>query len=237
MPGVYEIAVCDDDAAFTAEFQRLLADVMAERGAAYHLSAFADPEGLQRAMQGGASFSLIFQDILFGVEKGVRFARMLRERDRDVDVVFVTTNPEYAVESFSAFPLSFLLKPVSRDRLADVMDRFLEKRIPRVLRLTTTRGAMRLAVSDVLYFEIYGHTIVIHLRDGSSRSWTGALKELEDMLPPNCFVRSHRSYLVNLEHIAEFERSWIRLSSGDTVPVSRSAYAKVQASLVEYDDR
>lgn len=234
---MYAFAICDDDVAFAEGFRALLADVMAERGAAFQLSSFTDPADLLGALSGGASFSLIFQDILFGVEKGLRFARMLRERDRNFELVFVTTNPEYAVESFAAFPLSFLIKPVSRGQLAEVIDRFLEKRAPRTLCLATPRGAMRLPVADVVYFEIYGHTIVIHLRDGSSKSWRGTFKELEDMLPPNCFVRTHRSFLVNLEHVVEFERVWIRLSSGDTVPVSKSAHPNVQASLIEYDDR
>lgn len=234
---MHEIVICDDDSAFIAAFQTLLEDVMAERNAAYRLSVFSDPAELLRAVTGGAGFDLIFQDILFGVEKGVRFARQLREKDRSVDLVFVTTDPAYAVESFSAFPLSYLLKPVARERLAEVMDRFLEKHTPNVLRLATSRGLMRVAVTDVLYFEIYAHTIVLHLRDGSSRSWTGTFRELEGSLPQNCFVRPHRSYLVNLEHVVEIERSWLRLSSGVTVPIAKSAYPKVQSSLIEYDDR
>ena len=234
---MYEIALCNDDGAFSAEFQALLADVMARRGAAYRLTAFSDPTELLRAMKGGANFCLIFLDIIFGVEKGVRLARLLRKRDRDFDLVFVTANPEYAVDSFSAFPLSYLLKPVARERLAEVMDRFLEKRAPRMLYLSTSRETLRLAVTDVVFFEIYGHTIVIHLRDGGSKTWTGALKELEATLPQGCFVRPHRSYLVNLEHVVGVERAWLRLSSGDAVPVSKSAYPKVQASLVEFDDR
>lgn len=234
---MYEIAICDDDGAFVSDFQALLAEVMTDRCADYRLTRFSDPAELLHAINGGDSFGLVFMDILFGVEKGVRCARMLRARDREFELVFVTTNPEYAVECFSAFPLSFLLKPVVRGKLADVIDRFLEKRQPRVLCLSTTRGTLRMPVTDVLYFEIYGHTIVIHLSDGSSKSWTGSLKELEDSLPQNFFVRSHRSYLVNLEHVAEFERCWIRLSSGDTVPVSKSAHSKVQSSLIEFEDR
>lgn len=186
---MYDIAVCDDDSAFISDFQALLAGVMADRGIDYRLSRYSDPAELLRALNGGASFILIFMDILFGVEKGVRCARTLRARDREFELVFVTSNPEYAVESYSAFPLSFLLKPVARGKLAGVIDRFLEKRQPRVFCLSTTRGMLRIPVADVLFFEIYGHTIVIHLRDGSSKSWTGTLRELEDALPQNCFVR------------------------------------------------
>lgn len=234
---MHEIAICDDDRTFLAAFQGLLADVMAGRGTEYRLTTFTDPGELLRAVTGGAGFSLIFLDIIFGVEKGVRLARQLRERDRDFDLVFVTSEPAYAVESFSAFPLSYLLKPVAPERLAGVIDRFLERHTPHVLRLSTSHGLMRIAVTDVLYFEIYSHTIILHLRGDDNRSWTGTFRELEGSLPKGCFVRPHRSYLVNLEHVVELERSWLRLSSGVTIPVSKNAYLKVQSSLIEYDDR
>ncbi len=234
---MYDIAVCDDDGDFVARFRTLLSEIMAERGAAFQLSSFSDPGALLRAFNSGARFSLIFQDILFGVEKGIRFARMLRESDRDFELVFVTNNPEFAAESFSAFPLSFLVKPVTSEALARVVDRFLERRSPLVLQLTTPQGLLRIPLSDALYFEIYGHNVVIHLADGSEKTWRGALHELEAELPPNCFVRTHRSFLVNLAQISEIERGQVRLSAGGFVPISRSAYDHVIASMIAFDHR
>lgn len=234
---MYEIAICDDDAAFAAELRALLDEILEERGAAHHTALYANPGALLHALEGGARCDLIFQDVLFGAERGIRFAKLLRERKWDVDVVFVSSSAEYAVDGYAAYPLNYLLKPISRDRLAEVMDRFLERRTPRVLRLSTSRGVVRLATADVLYFEIYDHDILIHKTDGGTQSWTGTLKELEAALPPRSFVRPHRSFLVNLEHVSEISRAQMKLTSGDSVPISRNLYRKVQLSLVEYDDR
>lgn len=234
---MYEIAICDDDAAFAAGLRDQLDGILNERSAAHRIALYSEPKALLRALEGGARCDLIFQDVLFDTERGIRFARLLREKKWEIDVVFVTSSADYAVEGYSAYPLNYLLKPVSREQLAGVMDRFLERHAPRVLRLTTSRGTMRLAPADVVYFEIYDHDILIHMVDGSVQSLTGTLKELEAALPPRSFVRPHRSYLVNLEHVAEISRTHLKLSTGDTVPISRNLCRKVQLSLVEFDDR
>lgn len=234
---MYEIAICDDDGSFASSLQALLSEMLRERGADFHVSLFSDPSSLLASLQRGASCDLIFQDILFGVEKGVRFARLLREKKWDIDLVFVTTSPQYALAGYEVQPLNFLLKPVTRDKLGPVLDCFLERRTPRTLQLTTSQGLMRIPMMDVLYFEIYNHTITIHLRGGGKRTWRGALHELEAELPPHCFVRTHRSYLVNLAHISEIERSQVQLTSGEFVPISKSAYANVLTSMVAYDHR
>lgn len=233
---MYEIAICDDDRTFAAGLKARLLDMMEKRNAPCRLSLFTDPEGLFDALERGASCDLVFLDILFGEEKGLRFARLLRERKWDADIVFVSSSPDFAVDSFASFPLNYLLKPVSDQRLAEVMDRFLKQHSPRMLCLTTAKGMLRVPVSDVLYFEIYSHTIIIHRQDGASSSWSGTLSALEKQLPADCFVRPHRSYVVNLGHIVRLDRASLTLSSGDAIPISKNAYLNVRLSLVRYDD-
>ena len=78
---------------------------------------------------------------------------------------------------------------------------------------------------------------MIHLSDGGSRSWRGSLQELEAIVPSNQFVRTHRSFLVNMEHISEIGHSQILLTTGDALPVSRNALANVRMSLLSFDRR
>lgn len=85
--------------------------------------------------------------------------------------------------------------------------------------------------------EIFGHEIIIHKTDGVKESCTGTLKELEVLLPAQTFVRPHRSYLVNLDHISEIARYQIRLSSGDTIPISKKLYKQIQNSFIDYADK
>ncbi len=232
---MYEIIICDDDSAFAASLSSLLSRSFAERGAECHVTYYPDPAQTLSALERGERCELIFQDILFGEEKGIRFGRLLRERNWDLDLVFVTSSAQYAVAGYDAHPLHYLLKPLRPEQLEEVLDRFLERRAPQMLSLTTPQGTVRLPVTDAMFFEVYNHVVRLRLRDGSESAWRATLQDLERELPVGRFARVHRSYLVNLEHIAVLGRDRLRLSTGDMVPMSRADYATVQFALAAYD--
>ena len=234
---MYQIAVCDDDAAFIADFKALLADVFGERSAACDIAAFSEPAGVLDAIGGGARFELLFQDVLFDGERGIQFARLLRERRWDLDIVFVTSTQQYAVEGYDASPLGYLLKPVDRERLCGVVDRFLEKHAPSLLCVQTGRAMLRLPLSDVLYFEVFDHEVVAHLADGSRQPFKSTLRELESSLPSYQFVRSHRCYLINLAQVRRVTRDRVIFPQEETVPVSKRLYPQVLSSLNDFADR
>ena len=234
---MYEIAICDDDSAFAADLSSRLYQLFAERDADCRVTLFSDPAQVLSALERGERCDLLFQDILFGEEKGIRFGKLLRERKWDLDLVFVTSSERYALAGYDAQPLHFLLKPLEPRQLAAVLDRFLERRAPCILSLTTPQQTVRLPVTDALYFEVYNHVVKLHRRTGSDSSWRGTLQQLESELPPGQFVRVHRSYLVNLEHIAVIGRDQLKLSSGDVVPIGRADYANIRMGLADFDRR
>lgn len=234
---MYKIALCDDDERFTSRFTPLLEQLLREKGADWQLSRFTDTGELLRSVESGGEYDLLFLDIVFGTEQGIRLARTLRERRYGAEIVFVTSSPDFAVEGYDAAPLHYLIKPVDREKLETALDRFLEKRAPQVVRFDTPRGLLQLRLADILYFEIYSHDIVIHVAGGRRESCVGSLKELEALLPRQSFVRPHRSYLVNLDHIAAMSRYHIRLTSGETVPVSKNLYQQVQGAFIDHADQ
>lgn len=231
---MYKIAVCDDDTVFLSSFRPMLEEVLAARKVSCQLSIFHDPADLMHAMKAGEPFSLLFLDIYYDTEKGIRFARSLRENNDQTDIVFMTALTDYAVESYDAAPLHYLLKPIDPEKLGNAVDRFLEKNAPQKLHFMTTKGHLYTPITNILFFEIYGHEIVIHLANGTKETCIGTLKGLEQLLPELTFVRPHRSYLVNLEHIAEITRYQIRLSSEDIVPVSKNLYNDILNSFINY---
>ena len=234
---MYEIALCDDDIAFLSTLQNQLSEIMNTRGIPCHLSVFSSISSLWDSIKIERHYHLIFLDILFDGEEGIRFAELLRKKQYPVDIVFMTVAPEYAVASYDMSPLHYLVKPVQPAKLEAAMNRFLEKNAFRFLSFTTPSGMLQVAIADILYFEIYGHKIFIHKTDKTKETCTGTLKKLENFLPPLTFVRPHRSYLVNLEYISEIIRYQIRLSSGDIIPVSKNLYQQIQGSFIDYADK
>lgn len=236
---MFEIAICDDDTIFSLEFQKLLEKVLTSKNLSFRLSLFPDISSFRHAIHNGKIYDLVFLDILFSTnnEEGIRFAKSLHSMKYKIDIIFITTNPEYALSGYDAFPLHFLVKPVSTKKLELALERFLEKHTPHSLHIVTQKKIIHIAVSDILFIEIYGHTIIIHKKDNQKEFYTGTLKELESNLMPYSFIRPHRSYLVNLEHIIEIKRYEITLTSGITIPISKNLYPKVQDSLIEYADK
>ena len=232
---MYEIFICDDDGAFAARLSSLLNQAFGERDAQCHVKIYPDPAQVLYALERGERCDLLFQDILFGEEKGIRFGKLLREQNWDLDLVFITSSEQYAVAGYDAQPLHFLLKPLQESQLGEVLDRFLARRALNILSLTTPQGTVRLAISDALYFEVYNHIVRLCRRDGVESSWRGTLQDLERQLPAGRFVRVHRSYLVNLEHIAVIGRDRLRLSSGDIIPMGRADYTNIQLGLAAFD--
>ncbi len=231
---MYEIAVCDDDAAFLSSFRPMLEGALRARNTTCNLTFYNDPSALTRAMDQGRKFDLLFLDIYYDTEKGIRFAKSLREKNDQTDIIFMTALTDYAVESYDAAPLHYLLKPLNPQKLDAALTRFLEKNAPQKLHFMTTKGHLYASVADIVFIEIYGHEIIIHLVNGASETCIGTLKGLEPLLPELTFVRPHRSYLVNLGHISEITRYQIRLSSDDVVPVSKNLYNNILTSFINY---
>lgn len=198
---------------------------------------FSDISSLQRAIENGQKYLLLFLDILFGTEEGIHFARFLREKKYNTDIIFVTSCTDYAVTSYDVSALHYLVKPVSPEKLDAALNRFLDSHTYSSLCFATTRALLHVRITDILFFEIYGHEIIIHKTDGTKETCTGTLKELGKQLPTQTFVRPHRSYLVNLDYISEITRYQIRLSSGDTVPISKNLYQQIQGSFIDYADK
>ncbi len=235
---MYDIAICDDDAAFATAFSAQLTRALETKGAACTITVFSEPAMLRRAVEHGSRFALLFLDVLFSeAEQGLRLAASLREMGLDADIVFVSSSPAFAAASFDAAPLHYLIKPVREDKLNAALARFLDKNAPYQLRLDKGRGYLQVPLAEVTFFEIFVRDIVIHKTNGTKETCVGTLKELEDRLPANTFVRPHRSYLVNLDHISEIVRYKIRVSSGETVPVSQKLYASVQQAIIHHADR
>lgn len=233
---MYSIALCDDDGDFLRSFGERLSSALESRGLAFMLYPFRTPLSLLKAAEAGKRFDLAFLDVMFGKAEGLRLAETIRQQKWETDIVFVTSSTEFAVASYDTAPLHYLVKPVAQEKLDAALDRFLRRHAPDLIHFSTPRGTLQMRVSDILYFEIYGHEIVIHKRDGGRESCAGTLKELETALPPMRFVRPHRSYLVNLEHIAKIVRYQIFLPGDTSIPVSKKLYQKTQDAFIEYAD-
>lgn len=200
---------------------------------------------------------LVLLDVQMPGMDGLTVIRALRERDVPLPhFVLITAYDNYAIEAFRMEALDYLLKPISKDRLAETIARvqraIQEKQktaegVPQPVRTTSQRTKILVKNSgrsfivdanDIVYATIDDGliTIVTTAMEGESNYRT--IEELQSNLDPDVFWRVHRSFLVNINRIREvipwFKSSYqIRMDDKKQteIPVSRVQTKRLRALL------
>ena len=171
---------------------------------------------------------------------GMETARRIRQIDgsaKEAGICFVTGYEDYLAEGYEVEAFRYLIKPVRREKLWEALDSFLrrmQKRKP-FWTVETPNGQKRVALSEVLYLEAFGHTCTLH---GDTESFTvklGITAAQEQMTSLGlAMFRCHRSYLVNIARITGIERECAVLETGIRIPVSRKSYEPMNRAFIQY---
>lgn len=229
------VAVCDDQTSELSVVSELLDQWQTARCAVLRYKTFCNAAALLDAAEKEA-FTLYLLDVMMPGMDGLAAARDIRSFDAAADIVFLTSSPGFAYESYGVHALDYLLKPIRRDVLFPILDRlFLREQQPQD-GLTLKCGAtlVRIPFSQLTYVEVNGKHLYFNLTDGTVREVYGTLKEYEPLLLTRPeFMQVHRSYIVNMLQISELSASGIRTFSGKQLPVSRLQFPQIQKGYMK----
>lgn len=107
-----KIAICDDDVKMTGRLDTVLEEIAKRNFVKIDTEVFLDGGELEKAVEEKMYFDIIFLDIEMGDEDGITAARKIRETDRNVLIIYVTSHESYMQESFSVRPFRFVVKPI-----------------------------------------------------------------------------------------------------------------------------
>ena len=175
-------------------------------------------------------------DVLMPGMTGMDAAREIRTFDAAAEIVFLTTSPGFAYESYGVRAIEYLLKPLNSKLLYPVLDRLhrREQKPQDGLTVKSDGVLLRLPFAQLSYVEVNGKHLYFHLADGTVREVAGSLKDYEPLLlvRPE-FMRIHRSYIVNMLQIDELSPAGVHTFSGMNLPVSRLLYGQLQKDYLE----
>lgn len=235
---VYRLAVCEDDDTIREELSSLCQDILTQDSIEHEITAFSSADELEkRLLTENTPFDLLLLDIQMEGMTGMELAQSLRRRGDRVSILFISGCEDYLPEGYGVQPIHFLLKPVSREALADALrtDWRLNHR-PKTAALRIGGKTVSLPLAEIRYIESYNHNIVIHQASGD-RSYLLSLSEAEKQLPPGQFCRCHNSYLVNMEYVEEISRKELALRGGIRLPIGRAYYKSLQSAFIRYLNR
>ena len=232
---MYHLAVCDDVEQDLADAVAVAASLLKERGVAYELQRFRTPAALSAARERGAAWDLILLDIMMDGQDGSELAAALREAGDETDLVFITSSPEYALAGYRSYPVSYLLKPLTREKLGPVLERCLERRqkLPSLVLDALEGGKITVPQGDIRYIEVFRRELVVHCGD-RSLSCAGPLSAALDTLPAEGFYRCHRSFVVHLAYVSGIQKYRFLLRGGGEVPIAMRHYQEAQERWLAY---
>ncbi len=228
------IAVCDDEQAECELMEKYIREWAACRAYQALVLSFSGGEALLQAFfQKG--FDLVLLDIQMQGTDGMSAARRIRAADPDAGIFFVTGYEDYLAEGYEVEAFRYLLKPLRREKLWEALDLFLIRRMrdQRYWTVETPEGQKRVALTEILYLESFGHTCLMHTLEERflvKKGISEIEKELE-ILGLSVF-RTHRSYLVNLAQVTAVGWDRATLAGGSEVPVSRTQYQGLNRAFI-----
>jgi DNA-binding LytR/AlgR family response regulator len=231
---LYNIAVCDDDVMYLESIIAKIKKLFEDCNQIVQIDKFCDTSDLLQAIENGSSYKLIFLDVQFPQSNGIDVARKIKDKLLDVDFVFLSSIGDYAIDSFDVAPIYYIIKPEDDLKLMEAIKRFLCKHNLNKITIKTSNKVLSLEIDSIVYFEIMGHSILIHTTDNAEHELTGTFKALESIIPANEFARVHKSYIVNYKYITKIERYKITLHTGLTIPISKQKYSDLQNEFIEY---
>ena len=230
------IAICDDDSRDLLQIASLLGSYRHKSKAELTYSSFQNAIDLLFSMENG-DYDVLLLDVLMPGMNGMQAAREIRERNSRIQIVFLTSSPEYAVESYSVRAHHYLLKPASEEKLFPILDKLLDdfRKPEDALCVKTQSSVFSLPYGKIEYIEVSSKKLYFYLTDGSMREVTGSLADIESVLLKRPgFMKVHRSYLVNLQWVQELRQGELSTTSGRRVPVSRAAYSQVRTAYTHF---
>ena len=226
-----KIAVCDDNTLFLSQIKSCL-EQWNSGGEPLLITTFTDGDALIQT-HGADPFDIIFLDVVMPLLNGISAAGEIRETDRLVKIVFLTSSPEYALDSYRVKASDYLLKPVRQEALFHTMDELFRelRRETRSIALRTPGAVYRVELDKIEYMEAQNKRVLFALTDGRTMVSVDPLYFYEQKLTPqDGFFKCNRSYIVNIHRIDSFSPKEARMRSGARIPISRSCHREFEAA-------
>lgn len=227
-------AIIDDLAVCREEITQSLSGYLDQNytGTRLCAEAFESAEAFLRSFKADA-YDLIFMDYYMDGMDGLAAAKAVRERDENVPILFITTSPDHAIDSYQVRACGYLLKPytvaefeqaLSLAQIVKILDgQFLELAGERVL------------LREIVWFDQDGHYARIHTSGRGVLRIRMAFEELQALIAPYVFLQPcYRGCIVNLKRVKALGELSFLMDTGETVPFRQKDRSELERQYARF---
>lgn len=178
---------------------------------------------------------ILFLDIDMPTISGMDIAEALLNSKIKTLLVFVTGQDALVYKSFKYHPLGFIRKAFFDDEITGVVKGLVEEiqKSSDTFLFKTNDGFNRIKLKDILYFESESNYLNLHTANTVCK-FRSTLSAIEKELSAKGFIRTHKGFLVNQEHIFSVKSENIVLSNNVVLPIGRTNRDVIKARIMRY---
>lgn len=233
------IIIVDD---FISDQNRLRETILsdcAENRESVDFSCYDSGEDFLASYRPG-SCDALFLDIVMGALSGIDAAKKIRERESRLPIIFTTTEPGFALDSYAVHAMDYLLKPVQPKKVSWCLSQLREYlAVPACVELRTVDAAghsslRKFPLDEIVCVQSRNHSLILRTAAGECRS-TLTFQELQKLLPQTGrFFVCGRGVMVNLSHVETVENGALVLKTGERLAFTRRRQAEVESAVSAY---
>lgn len=208
------VAIVDDEVESFQHIKNMFDKFSKENNVFFKLVYYPDAEQFLYKYK---PFDLIIMDIEMPYIDGMSAAKKLRKIDENVALIFVTNIAKFAINGYEVNAIDYLLKPVGYIRFSALIKktiRLIFKNIEKI-NVHTVGGQKKVNISSINFIQISGHYIIYYTDEGKIESW-GTLKDIEEVLPKNIFIRCNHNTIININNISSINKNVITIGNDNT---------------------
>ncbi len=234
------IAICDD---MKNELQNLVLmtnQFITANSLDAEISEFSHPDVLLLAIQ-TENFNLYILDIVMPMINGLELGKEIRRLDREAQIIFTTTEPQFALQAYSANPINYLIKPIEKQQFFETLTLAVSKSKlveDQTFTVKTSNSLRVIKLSDIVYCEYQSHRVIFNLLRGdeiiSSTIRDNFLEYCTPILKDKHFIKCHTSFVINMRRVERFSKESFTMRGGNIVPIATKQYSVVRDQYMDY---
>ena len=225
LPTVYKtmIAICDDERFFRNSIINAIGSYPNMHCLDITKDEYICGEDLLNSKK---KYNIVFLDYKMSGLNGLETAKLLREKDKDCTIIFLTGFPSFVYESFEVGTFRFFEKPLDVEKLHKALDDFLtvyKNDYP--LTLNLGRVTRNIQSSEIMFIEADNKKCYITLAEEILHCAI-PMSSIGNLLPKDIFYKVHKAFIANFNQIRNYDKEYIYFTNGKSIPVSRKNFAE-----------
>ena len=225
------IAICDDETRDRDNIKR----AVQTHNLSHEIIEFNSAVPLMESISGGHSFDVLFLDIEMPDSNGWIVAEQIKELNINIYIAMVTVRAEYIYDCFDRVNW-FIAKPAPEEKIHKILNNAHDRLFPAVIEFEYDNVPVILTAPEIMYVEVRKNDVYI-FAVGKEYKIRETMTVIKHKFNLPCFVSTHQSYIVNLDHYDTIEENDIVLKNKDKIPLSRNKRKDFYNALREYIKR